>query len=1121
MKQSNVLARLRRYQHLLVMGGGAAITTVVLVAASLEIGASINAHVLSTREEVSIDVRRSMDFAARAVATLRNNVQNMELAWQSVAGTGGSSGDPFQNSDTLRVQPSSDDPPLLVLRDPKKSPAAPMSESSAYAGLAEKIAPTTAAIAARNAGELTVYFLSADRRYLILSLLPWGSVEWQRREALDGRALFDVVTSSMTSAISPPAGGWRDAATGLPRFLWMPPSTSPLTGKPSIRVITGLMDRKGISFGTLVYELPLATLTGTLPTTSFAGACMVLAPDGSLVAACDKRPDADMQQVARRALDQGVGSSSGSFIGGYTLFGWPLGPTGWTLIYAQSWRDILAEVRPQITLTVVTSAVIVFLTWVLLLMVRLGVLTPAVKQAQRVFESENLSRKLIETAPVGLGLIKLGEGRTLLQSPTMGDVADRVLADGRNLPSTLLDHYHDRAPQAPYDSSSTFNVIEDDIRFATRDGTSIDLLVRMARARYQDEDVLVVAITDVTDKKRMEQELRRARRAADAASAAKTAFVAAMSHEIRTPLNAILGNLELLASSSLDDVQRDRLTTVRTASDGLVAVIGDVLDFSKIEAGELQLEDLDFDVIELAASTLAMFAPAARLKGIELVGEFGVHLTQPMRGDPTRLSQVLNNLLSNAIKFTAAGHVTLSVAMDETTSDVVIEVADTGIGMTGQQLTNLFKAFGQADLSIHRRFGGTGLGLALCEGLVKAMNGVLRAHSEAGVGSRFTVRMPLGSDMRREELPCFDGQKLLLITAFQVGRDYLLRTLKTWNLQVHCYPHPAMVQQEQIEDAAALVLWGDRSAWHVDDETILTEEASWVIDCRGDGPAQPVRNGRIIRTSTFGLVGLGRTMLYILSGQKLPAVQPEGAPAMDRRLRVLVVEDNAVNCKLFVEQLKLLGCDPTPVQDAQGALQHMENGMFDVLLTDISMPGTDGFELSRRVRARWPVIPILAATANVTPQQKDEGKRAGMTCVVGKPLSLAGLATALSDCTGITTKREVGADSTPLGGASFPPEIMQEFLQLCRNSVDVLRRALDADDAHALLAELHSLAGASHVFRLQTLAQQCEALSIALKQASVGSCAADVQALCNELHDISSAGSTHSPTSTSPSSKTS
>ena len=1118
-EQSTVLPRLRRYQQLVVMGGGAVITLVVLIAGLMEVAASVNAYLARMKEEVSIDMRRSMDFTTRAVATLNNNVQNMEVAWASADADGQGREASFGADGVLRVQPDPDGPPLLVVRG---TDAAPQDESWRYIRLARMMAAATARIAARNAGDLTVYLYSPDHQTMILSVLPWGGVDWQDQVAADRAGLFAALTTANGQAIAPPEGGWREASTGAARFRWLPPYQSPLTGKRAVRIATELTAWDGEPFGTLVYEMPLQALASHLPETSFAGSCMLLTPDGDLITQCQDTPEApaasgasgatgaqDAQNaqplaVARQALAEGLDDRTRNMLlDGYVLSGWPLRPTGWTLVHAHPWSEIASGVRPQILLALLTSALIILLTWALLLVVKWRVFVPAVRQSQRVFDSEQLSRTLVETAPVGLGLITAHSGQPLLCSPAMIDTASRVVVDGPGLSSALSQHYLTQERTLPAGASPDTAVFKDDLTFATRDGQRLDLSVSMVRARYQGEDVLVTAFTDVTANKQLELELRNARQAADSANAAKSAFLAAMSHEIRTPLNAVLGNLELLAYSPLDPVQRDRLNTIRTASDGLLAVVSDVLDFSKIEAGELQLEALDFDVLALTAQTLMVFAPVARAKGLVLVGDLGDALTWPMRGDPARLGQIINNLLSNAIKFTESGQVTLRVSRDEAAAQLRIEVEDTGIGMRPEQLAVLFQDFTQADATINRRFGGTGLGLALCQRLATAMGGTLGAQSQPGVGSRFTLCMPLGGAAPAagagDGTPRFDGEPVLLVAASQAERVRLGGLLKSWGLDVTPHAHPATVNQADVEDVAALVIWGDRQTWHPNDENALVEDASWVVDCSEEGPAEPVASGRVVSTSVYGVRGLAKGLRYALQGEALSASQP-GGMALGKRLRVLVAEDNVVNRKLFEEQLALLGCEATTVVDAAQALARLEQETFDVLLTDLSMPGQDGFALARQTRQRWPAMPVVAATANVTPQQRVAGERVGMAKVLGKPLSLADLGAALSEVAGLPhLPGGATADTGLLGGRAVADDTRLAFEQSCRDAVESMMAGLRDNDAARLRAELHSLGGACAVFCLNDLAARGAALSSAISERGVDACADDIYALCDAL----------------------
>ncbi|PVZ77491.1 hybrid sensor histidine kinase/response regulator, partial [Serratia sp. S1B] len=347
------------------------------------------------------------------------------------------------------------------------------------------------------------------------------------------------------------------------------------------------------------------------------------------------------------------------------------------------------------------------------------------------------------------------------------------------------------------------------------------------------------------------------------------------------------------------ETQRDRLGIIRHASDSLLAIISNVLDFSKIEAGELHLEQIEFDVQEVATRALGIFAPLAQAKGLTLEGELGETVTQPMMGDPTCLAQVLNNLLSNALKFTEQGGIVLRSRVDVMAGQLCLSVEDTGIGMSPAQQQQVFNAFSQADETINRRYGGTGLGLALCKRLTEAMGGVLSVTSQLGQGSVFQLLLPLNNqDIARAERPCFNQESISVLAAMPQCRAYLTRVLEGWGLSVHTYQHPAQIDDTALASLQMLLLWGDRTTWHPNDENRLVEEATWVIDCSPEGPLMPLATGRILTTSVYGLKGLACALRHILQGEGLPLPEQRES-VLPSTLRVLVVEDNPVNLRLF------------------------------------------------------------------------------------------------------------------------------------------------------------------------------------------------------------------------------
>jgi two-component system, NarL family, capsular synthesis sensor histidine kinase RcsC len=731
------------------------------------------------------------------------------------------------------------------------------------------------------------------------------------------------------------------------------------------------------------------------------------------------------------------------------------------LVYAYESSDLAAAAGEDVVLDLMLTLPTLGMMWFLLISLKLRIFRPLLEWSRRIYEGERLSRALIDTAPVGLSLISIESGKVLMRSPVMAELARRIAPSEDALSDACLQQYAARVARG--DLSWRRGVIDQNLCFETHDHTGLDISVSMARARYQGKSVLVTAFTDVTAQNRLDQQLRKARHASDSANAAKSAFLAAMSHEIRTPLNAILGNLELLSHSPLDAVQRDRLRTIQTSSNGLLAVVSDILDFSKIEAGELQLEQIEFDAQEVVSNALRVFVPAARAKGLRLSGWLGETTGLLMRGDPTRLSQIINNLLSNAVKFTEAGEVTLKLSVDAGLQMLNIEVRDTGIGMSPEQKARLFRPFSQAEPSISRRFGGTGLGLALSHRLAQAMGGSLSAYSVAAQGSVFALRVPLGASVRPGCHPCFDGQQVVLLAACPSGRTNLERALKAWGLRVEACTDPMRVASDTVAAADAVVLWGDRAAWPAETENRVIEEASWVVDCAEDGPADPLPMGRVLRVSTIGLKGLADSLRHALQGAPLAAPDLR-RPVFASRLRVLVVEDNAVSRGLLKDQLRLLGCEPTVVPGAAQALAYLEKASFDVLLTDLAMPDLDGYALADQACARWPNMPVVAASAHVTTLERARCRQSGVSLVLTKPMALEELARALSEVTGERAWQVEANSGGPLGGRPIRGDLRKMYVQACETSLARIRQGRAAGNVPLLLAELHGLQGMLAIF---------------------------------------------------------
>ena len=279
-----------------------------------------------------------------------------------------------------------------------------------------------------------------------------------------------------------------------------------------------------------------------------------------------------------------------------------------------------------------------------------------------------------------------------------------------------------------------------------RDGHLFNVELSSRRITYDDDRLEVVfSIRDITERKQAEDELRAAKDAAEAGSRAKSDFLAMMSHEIRTPMNAIMGMTTMLMKSKLDTQQRAYATTAQDSAEGLLVILNDLLDLSKLEAGKFSLEMTDFDLPGLADSVMDLLSPHASEKKLKVEGDWQGLEHRRVKGDPTRVRQILLNLLGNAVKFTEAGEVTMRISQEPPTATgqiaTFVEVIDTGIGISREHQQRLFSPFTQADATVSRRFGGTGLGLAICRRLVEAMGGEIGVSSEVGKGSTFWFRL--------------------------------------------------------------------------------------------------------------------------------------------------------------------------------------------------------------------------------------------------------------------------------------------------------------------------------------------------------------------------------------------
>ncbi|MCG7903839.1 MAG: transporter substrate-binding domain-containing protein [Candidatus Thiodiazotropha weberae] len=668
----------------------------------------------------------------------------------------------------------------------------------------------------------------------------------------------------------------------------------------------------------------------------------------------------------------------------------------------QRWMSIRYDVSVDYTtvwrvIGVALSVVMVFVIWLLRLR----------RKHQLAKQNEAQLNLIINTVPVAIvvsdmnGVIRISNEQSLLE----------IEADGSSIIGMNMAGFY--ADPADRERVLTALQTKREVRnmrigIKTLKGNLIEGLLSAIPIRMQDEMMHLGVLVNLTERIRVEKEIKKAMKLQRQANRFKSDFLANMSHEIRTPMNAIIGMTHLALDTDLTEKQFDYLSKIKLSSINLLGILNDILDFSKIEAGKLQIEQSEFRLDSILENLSSLISIKAEQKGLEFIFKQDLTIPQKLIGDPLRIGQVLINLAQNAIKFTAEGEILLSVELEEQSgSDIRVRfsVKDSGIGIEPEKVERLFEAFVQADASTTRRHGGTGLGLSISNNLVRLMAGEISVKSTPGEGSEFSFALPL--KVARKQKPSefvfkdfMRGMKVLVVEDNDTTREVITKTLESFSFSVTAASsaEEAYAALQAVNDIRLLIM-----DWRMPeiDGVQAVEQIRKDLDTSHSIPIIMItaydHQDLLMHTDRLGVESvlikpispstLFDTISEVLFGQ---TKQTQKRHIKSRRFKgqVLLVEDNVINQQVARELLEKLGLLVVIVSSGEEALKKIKEINFDLVFMDLQMPGLDGLETTRLVRneLKNTYVRIIAMTAHAMRGDRERCLAAGMDDYLSKPI---------------------------------------------------------------------------------------------------------------------------------------
>ncbi len=746
-----------------------------------------------------------------------------------------------------------------------------------------------------------------------------------------------------------------------------------------------------------------------------------------------------------------------------------IGGPDWIAVYAYTWEEVLGNLQHEFVTGALVCLLALGFMWATTVYFDLRVTKPLLRSAEKLIEAEHFSKAIIDTLPIGIGIYAPDTDTVMLEN----GVAQRMLG---NLPDegNLGFYRHvmcERNAEAVAGDRHSF--IE--VRWDLAEGQNSYIGVASSQTRFGGQPVVLLGLVDINERKANEMLLMEAKQTADEANRAKSMFLAIVSHEIRTPLHGAMGHLELLSRSPLSFEQGEWVDMIRRSFDALLNLVNALLDSTKLEANALKINPVQMSPNEVLERCARSFGASILQGGVAFYCVTDPDLDAMLEGDDQRLAQILQNLLGNAAKFTERGSIMISSRCLKQADGELwarFEVADTGIGIPASMQSAIFNPLAQADDSISRRFGGTGLGLFLCRNLSHLMGGRISVRSEPGTGSVFWVDLPFkrtGRALLAESRP-LEGFVVDVLCPHPAWRAMLAERLRRWGASLHA------ADAANASLHVRIVAEADNRTWRSADLSAVPMLGTVFVSAKG--PLTPRRHEKQIEVSSLTYAGLLEALAE-LTGTAAEHAQRRASGAVvegvEQNLDILVAEDDAVNRTLIKHQLAALGCTRVRVAiDGMEALKLWLERRADLVITDLGMPHLDGVGLLRKLREFDPDARVVATSASAAAEISADTEQ--FSDSLQKPVLLSDLRRVLRNAILSRSSSTNSAKPQEYRSDELDAMLRQAFHAEWRAERQLIEQALAVQDLESLRRRIHRLQGALMALGMDDLVEELQLL---------------------------------------------